>query len=61
MSERKFESKNRSDEGQLDNAQQDQEEVGAAGANPQTSGPAENLRDKAAKTEDKSQDSREPA
>ena len=40
---------------QLDKAQADQDEVGEAGSDPETSGPAENLRDKAAKTTDKSQ------
>jgi hypothetical protein len=54
MSENKNEKK-------LDNAQHDQDNVGAAASNPDTAGPAENLRDKAAKAEDKSQDSREPA
>jgi hypothetical protein len=46
---------------QLDKAQADQEEVGEAGSDPETSGPAENLRGKAAKTTDKSQESKEPA
>jgi hypothetical protein len=50
-----------SEERELDEAQDDQEEVGEAKSNPKTSGPAENLRDKAAKTTDKSQDSEEPA
>ena len=54
MSENKNEKK-------LDSAQHDQDNVGAAASNPDTAGPAENLRDKAAKAEDKSQDSREPA
>jgi hypothetical protein len=61
MSENRFENKNRPDERQLDDAQQDQDEVGAAASNPETSGPAENLRDKASKAEDKSQGSRELA
>ena len=39
----------------IDEAQADQDEVGEAGSDPETSGPAENLRDKAAKTTDKSQ------
>jgi hypothetical protein len=46
---------------ELDEVQEDQDEVGEAGSDPETSGPAENLRDKAAKTTDKRQDSREPA
>ena len=50
-----------SEERELDGAQDDQEEVGEAESNPKKSGPAENLRDKAAKTTDKSQDSEEPA
>jgi hypothetical protein len=35
--------------------------VGQAASNPETSGPAENVREKAAKITDKSQDSKEPA
>jgi hypothetical protein len=54
MSENKNEKK-------LDNAQQDQDNVGAAASNPKTTGPAENLRDKAAKAEEKQEGSREPA
>ena len=50
-----------SEERELDEAQDDQEEGGEAESNPKTSRPAENLRDKAAKTTDKSQDSEEPA
>ncbi len=46
---------------ELDEAQNDQDEVGEAGSDPETSGPAESLREKAAKTTDKSQDSEEPA
>ncbi len=53
--------KNKNQEKKLDDAQQDQEKVGAAASNPDTSGPAENLRNAAAKAEDKSEDSREPA
>jgi hypothetical protein len=52
-------SENKNEE--LDEAQDDQDEVGEAGSDPETSGPAENLRDKAAKTTDKSQESEEPA
>jgi hypothetical protein len=46
---------------ELDEVQEDQDEVGEAGSDPETSGPAENLREKAAKTTDKGQDSEEPA
>lgn len=46
---------------ELDEAQNDQEEVGEASSDPDTSGPAENLRERAAKTTDKSQESKEPA
>lgn len=48
-------------ERELERAQNDQERTGSAGSNPDTAGPAENLREKAAKAEDKSQGSREPA
>jgi hypothetical protein len=56
MYNKKADSKN---EDQLDNAQEDQETVGAASTDPETTGPAENLRDKAAKAEDKSESSRD--
>jgi len=61
MSESKFNKNNNNNERKLDNAQQDQDNVGAAGSNPDTSGPAENLREAAAKAEDKSESSKEPA
>jgi hypothetical protein len=51
----------KSKERELDEAQNDQDEVGDADSDPESSGPAENLREKAAKTTDKSQDSEEPA
>lgn len=54
-------SEHKNNERKLDNAQQDQDNVGAAGSSPETSGPAENLRDGAAKAEDNSQGPREPA
>lgn len=54
MSENKNERK-------LDRAQQDQDNVGAAASNPKTTGPAENLREKAANAEEMNDDSREPA
>jgi hypothetical protein len=44
----------------IDAAQRDQDNPSAAESNPQTNGPAENLREKAAKAEDKSEGSREP-
>ena len=50
-----------SEEKELDEAQKDQDEAGEAGSDPETSGPAENLREKAAKATDKNQDSEEPA
>jgi hypothetical protein len=50
-----------SEEEKLDEAQSEQGEVGEAGSDPETSGPAENLREKAAKATDKTQDSEEPA
>jgi hypothetical protein len=46
---------------ELNEAQDEQDEVGEAGSHPETSGPAENLREKAAKATDKGQDSEEPA
>jgi hypothetical protein len=46
---------------ELDEAQEDQDEVGEAGSDPETSGPAENLREKAAESTDESQESEEPA
>lgn len=44
----------------LDNAQRDQDQPGRAESNPSTTGPAENLRDKAAKAENKSESKEEP-
>jgi hypothetical protein len=54
------EQSSRGPEASLENAQRDQDQPGRAGSNPSTTGPAENLRDKAAKAEDKSEDSEEP-
>jgi hypothetical protein len=48
-------------EAELSDAQKKQNRVGGAASNPETNGPAENLREKAAKMTDKSQDSEEPA
>jgi hypothetical protein len=45
---------------ELNEVQKKQNKVGEAGSNPETSGPAENLREKAAKMTDKGQDSEEP-
>jgi hypothetical protein len=42
-------------------AQKKQKKIGAAGENPETSGPTENLREEAAEMTDKDQDSEEPA
>ena len=54
--------KNKNQEKKLDDAQSDQQDkVDEAASNPTTSGPAEGLREAAAKAEDKSDDSREPA
>ncbi|HKU50041.1 MAG TPA: hypothetical protein VJP79_08830 [Nitrososphaera sp.] len=57
----KEENQNKDEKRSLDAAQRDQDNPGAAESNPKTSGPAENLREKAAKAEDKSEGSREPA
>ncbi len=46
---------------ELDAAQEDQDEVEEVGTDPETSGPAENLHEKAAETTDESQESEEPA
>jgi len=45
----------------LESAQKDQKKIGKAESDPETSGPAENLREEAAEMTDKSQDSEEPA
>jgi hypothetical protein len=50
-----------SEKKELDEAQEDQDEIGEAGTDPETSGPAENLREKASETTDESQESKEPA
>jgi len=66
MSNDNFENRNRKDmqseEKNLDSAQNNQNRVGDAAADPETTGPAENLREKAAEMNDSSEDkSREPA
>jgi hypothetical protein len=48
-------------EEELSDAQRKQNKVGEASSNPETSSPAENLQEKAAKMIDKSQDSEAPA
>lgn len=45
----------------LESAQKAQGKIGEAASDPGTTGPAENVREKAAKAEDESQDSAEPA
>ena len=50
-----------SNEKDLDSAQNKQHKVGDAASNPQTTGPSENVREKAAQANDKSEESREPA
>lgn len=45
----------------IENAQKNQKKVGAAQDDPQTTGPAENLREEAAEMVDKDEDSNEPA
>ncbi len=54
------EQSSRESEAGLENAQRDQDQPGRAQSNPSTTGPAENLREKAAKAENKSEDSEEP-
>lgn len=51
----------RSDSENLEKAQKNQKRVGAADSDPETSGPAENLREEAAEAVDKDEDSAEPA
>ena len=45
----------------LDQSQNNQKVVGDASENPETSGPAENLREEAAKATDNSNNEKEPA
>ena len=68
MSNENLENKNKNknesqiEERNLDTAQKDQRKVGGAAANPETTGPAENLREKAAEMNDNEEDkSEEPA
>lgn len=55
MSERKDESED------IETAQKNQKKIGAAENDPETSGPAENLREEAAEMVDEDEDSSEPA
>jgi hypothetical protein len=45
----------------IETAQKNQKKVGAAENDPETTGPAENLREEAAEMVDKDEDSNEPA
>ena len=44
----------------IESAQKNQKKIGAAEDNPETSGPAKNLREEAAEMTDKDQDEEEP-
>lgn len=50
-----------SEERNLESAQENQESVGNAARNPETTGPAENVREKAAEMNDETEGSEEPA
>jgi hypothetical protein len=53
---------NQNEEKKLEQAQRDQNKVGDAASDPETTGPAENLREKAAEMNDSDEDKpREPA
>jgi hypothetical protein len=45
----------------IETAQKNQKKIGAAEDDPETTGPAENLREEAAEMVDKDEDSNEPA
>lgn len=45
----------------IESAQKNQQKIGSAEDNPNTSGPAENLREEAAEMVDEDEDSQEPA
>lgn len=45
----------------IETAQKNQKKIGAAESDPETTGPAENLREEAAEMVDKDEDSNEPA
>jgi hypothetical protein len=53
-------SENREDNGDLDEAQKNQRKAGAAEDNPETTGPAEKLREEAAEMVDEGNDEEEP-
>jgi hypothetical protein len=55
MSDRKDES------GDIESAQKNQKKIGAAEDDPETTGPAENLREEAAEMVDEDEESKEPA
>jgi hypothetical protein len=55
MSDRKDDSED------IEKAQKNQRKIGKAEDDPETTGPAENLREEAAEMVDKDEDSREPA
>ncbi|MGH9987808.1 MAG: hypothetical protein ACRD8W_28030 [Nitrososphaeraceae archaeon] len=46
---------------EIESAQKNQKKIGSAEDNPDTSGPAENLREEAAEMVDEGEDSQEPA
>lgn len=50
-----------SSEDDLESAQKDQKNVGKASSDPETIGPAENLREEAAEMTDEDENSEEPA
>ncbi len=50
-----------SDPVNLEKAQKNQKKIGAAESDPETSGPAESLREKASEAVDEEEDSAEPA
>jgi hypothetical protein len=54
-------SETKDDSNDLDEAQKNQKKAGAAENDPETTGPAENLREEAAEMVDKDKDEEEPA
>ena len=59
MSDKKDDKKDDSED--IESAQKNQKKIGAAEDDPETTGPAENLREEAADMVDEDEDSREPA
>jgi hypothetical protein len=51
----------KNEERKLDQAQNQQKRVGDAASDPETTGPSENLREKAAEMNDEEDESKEPA